>query len=136
MRNKVFFLSVMVILAVILSACDTAYAQESNSDPRRTITVTGTGEVLLSPDIAYVSIGVRSEGEDAAKTVAENNTKTAKVVEAVISFGVDENDIQTTNFNIHPQHQYDEQGSIQDTLYVWRTRCALRYETWRTSASY
>jgi len=118
MRNKIFLLSLLAFLSLVLSACGTAYAQEVISEPIRTINVTGTGEVILTPDIAYVSIGVRSEGEDAAKAVAENNAKSGAVVEALIDAGVDEKDIQTTNFNIYPQQQYDEQGNIQDTFYI------------------
>ena len=90
MRNKIFLLSILAFLALILSACGTAFAQEVSSDPARTINVTGTGEVILTPDIAYVSIGVRSEGEDAAKAVAENNAKSEAVIDALIDAGVDE----------------------------------------------
>ena len=118
MRNKIFLLSILAFLALSLSACGTAFAQEVSSDPARTISVTGTGEVILTPDIAYVSIGVRSEGEDAAKAVAENNAKSEAVIDALIDAGVDEKDIQTTNFNIYPQQQYDDQGNIQDTFYI------------------
>jgi uncharacterized protein YggE len=118
MRNKYFYLIVLAFMALILSACGTAYAQEAGSEPVRTINVTGTGEVTLTPDIAYVSIGVRTEGEDAANAVAENNAKSDEVVEALLASGVDDNDVQTTNFNIYPQQQYDEQGNIQDTTYI------------------
>jgi hypothetical protein len=118
MRNKILYLSVLAFMALVLSACGTAYAQEASSDLVRTINVTGNGEVMLTPDIAYVSIGVRSEGEDAAKAVAENNAKSGAVVEALIDSGVDEKDIQTTNFNIYPQQQYDERGNIQETTYI------------------
>jgi uncharacterized protein YggE len=118
MRNKIFLLSLIIFLSLILSACGTAYAQEAASEPLRTINVTGKGEVILTPDIATVSIGVRSEGEDAAKAVAENNAKSEAVVEALKDVGIDEKDIQTTNFNIYPQQQYDDQGNIQDTFYI------------------
>ena len=118
MRNKILYLSVLAFMMLVLSACGTAYALEVSSDPVRTINVTGTGEVMLTPDIAYVSIGVRSEGEDAAKAVAENNAKSGAVVAALADSGVDEKDIQTTNFNIYPQQQYDEQGNIQETFYI------------------
>lgn len=32
--------------------------------------------------------------------------------------GVAENDIQTSNFSIYPQQQYDDQGNIISTIYV------------------
>jgi len=103
MRNKIFSLIVLMLLTLIVSACGTAYAQEASPETSRTINVTGTGEVLLTPDIAYVSIGVRTEGEDAAVAVTENNRKSDEVVQALIDSGVDQDDIQTSNFNIYPQ---------------------------------
>jgi uncharacterized protein YggE len=108
----------MVFMALIISACGTAYAQGSESTPIRTVSVAGSGQVFLTPDIAYITIGVRTEGEDAAKSVASNNSQAKKVEEEIESLGVDEKDIQTTNFNIHPMHEYDEMGNIRGTIYV------------------
>jgi len=107
-----------MLMTLIISACGTAYAQDTNDEPLRTLNVTGTGEVYLTPDVAYVSIGVRSEGKDAAKAVAENNAKSDAVVKALTDAGVDAKDIQTNNFNIYPQQQYDDQGNVTDTTYI------------------
>ena len=85
---------------------------------KRTINVTGTGKVTLTPDIAYVSIGVHTEGKDAAEAVATNTSQSQKVVDALKTFKIDPKDIQTTNFSIYPQQQYDNEGKPQGITYV------------------
>jgi uncharacterized protein YggE len=58
----------------------------------------------------YVTIGVHTEGKDAGAAVTSNNAKSKSVSDALKALGVDAKDIQTTNFSIYPQQQYDPQG--------------------------
>lgn len=120
MRNKFTLIGAVMLLAVIFSACSTAAAQPvSPSDsPVRTITVTGSGQVFLSPDIANISIGVHTEAEDAQQAVADNNAQTQSVVQMLVEMGVAREDIQTANFSIYPRQDFDDQGQIRDTTYV------------------
>ncbi len=89
-----------------------------STSPIRSLAVTGTGRATLTPDIAYVNIGVQTQGEDVAEPLARNKTLTQQVVDAIKSFGVDDKDIQTSNFNIYPQQQYGPTGEILSTKYV------------------
>ncbi|HVN54323.1 MAG TPA: SIMPL domain-containing protein, partial [Anaerolineaceae bacterium] len=84
----------------------------------RTISVSGTGKVTLTPDIAYVSIGVHTEAKDAKTALSTNNTNVQKVVNAIKGAGVDAKDIQTTNFNIYPSNQYGPNGQVTETKYA------------------
>lgn len=120
MYNKITHISAVMLLAVILGACSTAAAQPvSPSDsPARTITVTGSGQVFLSPDIANISVGVHTEAEDAERAVADNNAQTQNVVQMLVDMGVDRQDIQTTNFSIYPRQDFDDQGRVRDITYV------------------
>jgi uncharacterized protein YggE len=52
-------------------------------------------------------LGVHTEKLTAAEAVAENNTQTEKVIQALKDFGIDEKDIRTTNFSIWPMDKYD-----------------------------
>jgi hypothetical protein len=111
----------IVLLAPVLVACSSrAFAQTPTpaSASPRTISVTGKGEVPLTPDIARITIGVRTQGVDVAEAVASNNTQAQEVVEALQEMGVAERDIQTSNFSIYPQQQYDERGQVIDTTFV------------------
>jgi uncharacterized protein YggE len=134
MRSKILFTSSLLFFAVLLSACSGVAAAQSTSEesndvtqmPPRTITVTGSGKTVLSPDIAYINIGVQTEGKDAAQAVSDNNQNTQQVIDALLATGVAEEDIQTTNFNIYPRQEYDPQGQptgeityvVNNTVYV------------------
>ena len=117
MRNKLYFFVVVILLAVVLSACGTAYAQ-ATQPPTRTLNVTGSGRVFLTPDIAYISIGVQTEGKDAAEAVQDNNAQAQKVANVLKEMGVEAKDIQTTNFSIYPQQDYDDKGRVTGTTYI------------------
>ena len=85
---------------MLLSACAGVAAAQSteptaqsedgdhSSAPLRTISVSGSGVATLTPDIAYVNIGVRTESEDAAEAVSENNTRSQKVSDTIKNLGV------------------------------------------------
>lgn len=117
MRNNVFTLITILLLAAVLSACSGVAAAQGPTPvapagqvPPRTLSVSGTGQANLTPDIAYVTIGVHSEGPDASDAATRNSTQTQTVVDAIKKFGIEAKDIRTTNFSIYPQQQYDMNG--------------------------
>jgi len=124
MKNKTFIYSALFILAILLSACGSQTveaaksAQVTEQPPVRTLNVNGSAKVQLSPDIAYISIGVHTENENANKAMNSNNTQATKVIEAIKALGVDPKDIQTTNFSIYPSQQYGPSGEMLGLKYV------------------
>ena len=84
------------------------------------------GTVTLTPDIAYVNIGVHTEMPTASEAVAANNVNTQQVVDALKKAGVDAKDVRTANFSIYPNTQYDPQTNqklgttyvVDNTVYV------------------
>ena len=121
MRTKTIILSVMLALVVLLSAC--APAQQDKTP--RTLSVNGSALVTLTPDIAYINIGVHAEDKNAADAVAQNNSKAQAVTDAIKAKGVDGKDIRTTNFSIYPQDDYSPEGQkigthfvVDNTVYV------------------
>jgi len=108
MKTKSIFIAAMFILALLVSACAPATA---NQQPR-ILSVTGTGTAYLSPDIAYLYLGVHTEKTSAVDAVTENNTQTQAVVKALTDFGIDPKDILTTNFSIYPSDKYDPQTNL------------------------
>ena len=130
MRNKSLFIAAVFVLALLVSACGTAIPVASNpaaAAPQRTISVAGTGTAYLTPDIAYLYLGVHTEKLTAAEAVAENNDQTETVIQALRDFGVAANDIRTTNFSIWPIDKYDpstgapsgeKSYAVDNTVYV------------------
>jgi uncharacterized protein YggE len=122
MRTKTLFLSLVILMAVILTACggvaQAQTPQEDDSPPLRTLTVTGSGRAFLSPNIANISIGIHTENIDAAEAVASNNEQAQQVMYVLESFDIDLKDIQTTNFSIFPRQDYDSEGNLQGITFV------------------
>jgi len=123
-RKNVLLISIMLALVVVLSACSGSPAPATQPTPR-TLTVTGTAQATLTPDIAYINIGVHSENVDAKEAVASNNVSAQSVADALKVLGVDAKDILTTNFSIYPQDEYGPDGQktgskfvVDNTVYV------------------
>jgi uncharacterized protein YggE len=116
--HKALIIGGLMAMAILLSACGAQNAAQTSTLPPRTLNVTGSGKVLIVPDIATISIGVHTEGKDADEAVASNNTQAKKVAQALQGMGVEEKDIRTSNFSIFPQQQFDETGKQIGTIYV------------------
>ncbi|HEX7620831.1 MAG TPA: SIMPL domain-containing protein [Anaerolineales bacterium] len=110
MRTK---LSIFVIvLALALSACGTAAAQP------RSLSVSGNGTVYLTPDIAYIYIGVHNEEPAIATAVNSNNTQTQALVDALKNAGIAAVDIQTSNFSVYTTSYDKATGQPTGTAYA------------------
>ena len=118
MKTKIIFLIAILALGAVLTACGPASIAVQTQPPQRTVTVTGTGKVTLTPDIAYISIGVHTENASATDAVSGNNTQAQAVIKAIKGFGVADKDIQTTNFSINPQQQTDANGKVTGIIYA------------------
>ncbi len=125
MRNKIFIVSMVLLAALVLSACGPAAVGSGGT--QRSLNVTGSGQVSLTPDIAYIYVGVHTEDPSASDAMAENNSRTQDVIEALKEAGVEEKDIRTTNFSIWPMDKYDPATnmptgqkvySVDNTVYV------------------
>jgi uncharacterized protein YggE len=91
------------------------------------LSVAGSGQAYLAPDIAYIYIGVHTEKLTAAESVSENTAQTETVIKAITDFGIDAKDIRTTNFSIWPMDKYDPVSgtptgektyAVDNTVYV------------------
>jgi uncharacterized protein YggE len=118
MKTKFIILAAVSVLGIALAACGPSSVTVQSQPSLRTITVSGTGLITMTPDIAYIYIGVRSQDASASVATTDNNTRALAVIEAIKAAGVAEKDIQTTNFSIYPQQQYDNNGNMTGIVYV------------------
>jgi uncharacterized protein YggE len=102
MKTKSLIVFAVMIFALLVSACGPVGEQNI-----RTLSVSGSGEALLAPDIAYIYVGVHTENTVAAEAVEENTTQTEALIQAIRDFGIEANDIRTTNFSIYPMDRFD-----------------------------
>lgn len=117
MRTK-YFVFVFLALALVLSACGPTTINQAAPENLRTLNVNGLGQVYLTPDIAYINIGVNTQGASASDAVATNKAQSNAVIEAIRAAGVAAKDIHTTNFSIWSNPQYDDFGQISGATYV------------------
>jgi len=108
--NKAFWLAAILILGILvffigLMVYDFKFLGNQNQNQ---ITVTGAGKVYAKPDVALVSLGVTTTGLTTADVIKNNTDKMNAVIQAVKGAGVDEKDIQSTNYNLYPQYNYTE----------------------------
>ncbi|NPA27000.1 MAG: SIMPL domain-containing protein [Chloroflexi bacterium] len=77
-------------------------AAEPQSTPVvRIARVIGTGRVTLSPDMAIVRLGVRTQDPDVSVAVAENIRRARAVYDALKAQGVAERDLHTANLRVY-----------------------------------
>lgn len=106
---RVALIGVLAILALFLLAQTITTAGNfgrSSAPATDTITVQGSGQATLPPDVARVSFTV----QNTAPTVADAQTATTKQANAALDFvkgqGIMDKDVRTLSYNISPQYSY------------------------------
>lgn len=76
---------------------------------RNVVSVTGSGEISVKPDIAYLSIGVETQADTAKEAQSANAAKVAKLTTLLKgTWQIAEKDIQTGQFYVQPNYTYSE----------------------------
>jgi uncharacterized protein YggE len=96
----------VLLLAAALGVAVCAMAAEEPF--HRTLTVTGTAEVKVAPDICYMSFIVSTRSRSAAQAYKDNNELMVKVNAAVKEVGIEARDLQTKDFSLKPEYHYDK----------------------------
>jgi uncharacterized protein YggE len=127
MRSRRGSFSIIAILAlgVLLfqAGCAAAPLQQTeetqpsqNDATAATITVTGSGEISVSPDEAVLVLGVETEASEASAALTQNDEEMQAVIDALVKAGVAEKDIQTELFSLQPRYSQPQQGSVQEVI--------------------
>jgi hypothetical protein len=114
LSDRVFILSGILVLAVIgLIVGSLIYQFQSlPQNIQQDLSVSGTGKIYAKPDIALVSLGVKTQALKSQDAVNQNNEKMTAITKAVKDLGVEEKDIQTTSYNLSPVYDWTESGRI------------------------
>ena len=109
---------VLVCILIVLALPDrtvgaTEYIQSVNScDSNRSVNVSGTAVVNVTPDRALIQLGVQSNGTTPSEVKYLNTQAIEKVIDAIKSLGIDAKDIRTDHYIVRPL--YDS----YDSLYI------------------
>lgn len=89
-----------------LTTTSKVYADEVQ---RNVINVVGTGEISITPDIAYLSIGVTSQADTAQAAQKANAAKMKKLNDLLKNtWKIADKDIKSTQFYVQPNYTYTE----------------------------
>ena len=84
---------------------------------QKTITVSGKGEELVTPDIATISLGMEKEGTTVSDAQSKVTLKMNAVMDVLTTAGIDKKDIKTTGYNIYPRYDYIKATSPDSSVY-------------------
>lgn len=103
---------VLIILAVFLisesrNSLKENYFIGKNPDLSRSITISGEGEAVAVPDIAIVNLGHSVTKSTVSEAQSESTRVINELVTTLKSLGIDAKDIQTTNYSVYPQYDYN-----------------------------
>ena len=107
----------LLALALVAVGCsDTTVHSDSGNEAG--IAVSGRGEVVAEPDTGYFSVGVEVTEDTVADAREEAASTLEDVVDSLKDNGVDEDDLQTTNFSIYPRYEYPRDGEPEITGFI------------------
>jgi uncharacterized protein YggE len=94
----------------VLLAPVTAHSQDSRAtiDALPQISVTGRGEIKVSPDRATIQVSVQTRATTAAAAATENATKQQSVLTALRGLGLGNDQLSTINYNVYPEQRYEQ----------------------------
>lgn len=113
-RLRKALLTAVILLAVflaveVLSTLEGLRYIGTGITATNTISVSGHGEALGVPDIATFSYSVVSDKTTVAAAQADATTQANAVTDYLTAQGVSKDDIQTTNYSVEPQYDYQNQ---------------------------
>ena len=111
-RKSLASVALAVIGAAVLASGCSAPVQpaaiSAGGSLANTITVTGTGDSTGAPDVANIQLGIDISDPQVGAAIQKANDVMNAVTAAVKGKGVDDKDLQTTNFNIYPEDVTDK----------------------------
>lgn len=107
--------SLLLVGAIALGALGPAGVAAQTATPTAdaagaTITVTGTGSVVMAPDAASVTIGVNIYASSLRRARADAADTMDAVIAAVKAQGIADKDVQTSDYSVGINQAYDNNG--------------------------
>lgn len=109
MLKKVF--SMVFLLSIVFSFGGFAFAQDTSE---RTLTVNGSGEVMVKPDVAFINVAVITKARTAEAALKNNANRTSEVLKKIKSMIGKEDKATTSGFNLAPVYEYNQSTKKSD----------------------
>ena len=104
-----------------------AAARTSSSDARiigNTVQVSGQGKVVVTPDLAQVSVGVDTRSRTADESQKQNASQVNALIDHLKSLGIPEEKIQTSGYYLNAEYDW-ENGNNEIVGYTASTTLTI-----------
>lgn len=116
-----------VLLFAIALFSGVLFAQQ-NPNPSR-ISVSGTGEVIVKPDMGVIMIGINAKAMDFSGAIKSLDAKSSDLKKQISGLGIPEKDIKTTNFWVDVNRVYNPHtGVATDSGYVATQQLEIEFK--------
>ena len=96
----------LAIAALAITLCLPAALGAAAEERMRTISVTGTGTVAATPDMALVRLGVEARARDARSALSASNAAMGSMFDTLKAAGIQPRDIQTSGLSLSPEYDH------------------------------
>jgi len=108
MENKFFQALIYILMIVVIFFFLASINEKAGANDSDVISVTGTGEIYVTPDIGLVNMSVVAKNNDVSVATSESSKKMNAIIGYLKGNGVEEKDIKTTSFSIYPVYAWEE----------------------------
>lgn len=96
---------------------------------KNSITVTGEAATDVQPDEATIIVGVNVEAPTTLEAQRKGSELNNGVINALKQYGLNENQIQTLNYNLYPKYNYDPERRGEPTVIGYVFSVSLKIKT-------
>ncbi len=134
--KKAYAASLLCLAAVSIAGCsagtptevvvpnELAIRQYQEEDGGQ-VTVESIASVTAVPDVAEVSLSVRTEDAEAAVCQQKNEESLSRTLEYLKSQGIEEGAIQTSGYNLSPKYKWTDDGEQITVGYEMNTQITV-----------
>lgn len=85
------------------------HANQTQAADKRMISVSGQGEMTITPDVAFISLGIQTNAAT-ANEAQEANAKAFVSLEKMLyeDYKLDKKDVKTSGFSVQPEYSYTD----------------------------
>lgn len=103
----IFVLTMGVMITSSTFTASKASAEEKTEE-KSSLSVSGSYSVKVSPDIAYITVGIDTFAINPKDAQKENKVKMDSVFKKLVELDIEDKDIQTINYSINPRYEWKD----------------------------
>lgn len=117
MKVKTIYPILLSLVVLVLAGCSPASGEAEVPAEPSTISVSGTGTAIASPDQVTLQLGVETVSEDPSEAISENSERMNAVMGVLTGMKIPQDTIQTVNYSMWVEDVYDANGPTGQKRY-------------------